>query len=102
MSEFDLTAVVVVSLSLLESESAVSDDTLTVLESTVPRDVDESTFTTSVKIPSPPAGNDPAEQVTVLPEVQVNPAGAVIETKLVPGGSAAWTCEVTAAEGPPW
>ena len=99
------TVVVVVALSLAAFGSLVAAETVAVLLMTVPAATLAPTWTMSVKVWVAPAARLAIVQVTVpLPPtagvVQLKPAGAVSETKVVPAGRVSVRLTLWAALGP--
>ena len=100
------TVVVAVALLLAGVGSVVEELTVAVLEMTVPLAVVESTFTTMVKLALSPLPIVAFVHVTVplaptAGVVQVQPAAALSETKVVCSGSGSVTLTELACEGPP-
>ena len=99
------TVVVAVALSLAAFGSGVVLVTVAVLEMNVPAATPAPTSTTSVKVALAPAARVGRVQVTgpVPPTagvVQLKPAGAVSETKVVPAGRVSARLTAWASLGP--
>ena len=99
-----MTVVVAVALVSAESGSGVTEVTVAVFERTVPSGVAPSTAATIVKV-AEPTGSEAIEQETVpfVPTAgveQLQPAGALTETKVVPAGSGSESGTVSAAMVP--
>src|SRR3954465_5581786 len=102
---FDIPIVVDAAEPLFSSFGSVGSLTLATFVIMVPSLVFAATWTTSVKRASPPAGKLLLAQLTVPPElgwgvVQLQPAGEVNETNVVPAGMPSFRVALPAASGP--
>jgi hypothetical protein len=90
---------------LLPGIESVEDETVAVFDSTVPPAVAGETLTVRGKTTLPPAARDAVEQLMLpvppgIGVIQLQPAGGVIEEKVVPTGAVSASDGDAAVTGP--